>query len=121
MSLIDEIAKESACYCFNNSSASKAVVYLLANIARKDHLTASQLSSAASCYCYDDATWKKVVVYLLSNINGAGVVCIVGGVGPPVGTVPCDFSAYVQQPGPNYGLWLGDLVSGWQCIITQGP
>lgn len=53
--------------------------------------------------------------------GGGGTVCITGGVGAPVGVPPCNFSAYIQQPGPNFGLWLGDTVTGWANVIAQGP
>jgi hypothetical protein len=46
--------------------------------------------------------------------------CVSGGTGAPSGTPPCNFSIYIQQPGPNFGLWLGDS-TGWSNVIAQGP
>ena len=63
-----------------------------------------------------------LLIYAACNSGGGGTtVCITGGVGPPVGTPPCNFSVYIQQPGPNFGLWLGDLTVGWGNVLAQGP
>lgn len=53
--------------------------------------------------------------------GGAAKACIIGGVGPPTGTPPCPYSCYIEQPGPNFGFWLGDQVTGWSVVIAQGP
>lgn len=53
--------------------------------------------------------------------GGGGSGCLIGGVGPPAGDPPCDFSIYIQGPGLNYGLWLGFKATGWGNVIAQGP
>lgn len=65
-----------------------------------------------------------MVALLIQIVNGGGsggATCVVGGVGAPVGVPPCNFSVYIQQPGPNFGLWLGDTITGWSSVIAQGP
>lgn len=80
------------------------------------------LSAAASCFCGLGMSQKwDVLLYLACQIANSGEVCITGGVGAPTIPVPCNFSAYVEQPGPNFGFWLGDMANGWQQVITQGP
>jgi hypothetical protein len=83
------------------------------------------LAGLAACFCGLPGNVKMdILLYLgcqILNSGGTAQVCILGGVGPPAMAVPCNFSAYVQQPGPNFGLWLGDLVTGWAQVVTQGP
>lgn len=84
------------------------------------------LLSQAQCYdCNGGSLYslQLMELALLAQIAAGGTakVCILGGVGPPAIVVPCDFSAYIQTPGPNFGLWLGDLGTGWAEVITQGP
>ncbi len=86
------------------------------------------LLSQAACYdCYGGGgMWTLMILALLKQIaegggSGPGTVCIVGGVGAPVGAPPCNFSVYIQQPGPNFGLWLGDVPTGWSNVLGQGP
>jgi hypothetical protein len=81
------------------------------------------LLNQAACYnCYL-SQWALLELSLLSQIATAsgGALCITGGTGAPTAAVPCQFALYVQQPGPNFGLWLGDLNSGWSNVIMQGP
>lgn len=70
-------------------------------------------------------TQRQLLAKILKSTGSGGgggpTTCITGGVGAPVGAVPCAFSIYVQQPGPNFGLWLGDQVLGWSNIVAQGP
>src|SRR5215472_15045373 len=86
--------------------------------------TAASLSAQSACLmCMTDKALLASAVYVLC-VNGSasvGGTCIVGGTGAPVGTPPCNFSIYIQQPGPNFGLWLGDTVFGWSNVIPQGP
>jgi hypothetical protein len=94
-------------------------------------LDAQTLISQATALCYGCtlSQYPLLELALLAQIvaggggGGGGAVCIVGGVGPPGAlVVPCNFSAYVQTPGPNYGLWLGDTGTGtWSNVIAQGP
>ena len=103
---------------------------LLAQIAISQNPMAAtdpqSLLTQAQCYqCFGSGgLWTLMELALLAQIansGGSGAVCIIGGVGAPAGVPPCDFSAYVQQPGPNFGFWLGDLSTGWSEVIKQGP
>jgi len=99
------------------------LISLFANIAEVP-VNAKQLLSDAKCLCLPEGRQMDVLISLacqILNAGGAAKVCILGGVGPPAVSVPCNFSAYVEQPGPNFGLWLGDSISGWQQVIVQGP
>jgi hypothetical protein len=83
-----------------------------------------ELMQEAKCVCIPPGMQMNVLISLacqILNAGGTAKVCILGGVGPPGIAVPCTFSAYVEQPGPNYGLWLGDLVTGWAQVVVQGP
>jgi hypothetical protein len=62
-----------------------------------------------------------VSVAATCTLTSSGTLCVVGGVAAPTGTPPCNFAIYIQQPGPNFGLWLGDLSNGWSSVIAQGP
>ncbi len=84
----------------------------------------NDLMQAAKCVCIPPGMQMNVLISLacqILNAGGTAKVCILGGVGAPNMAVPCNFSAYVEQPGPNYGIWLGDLVTGWAQVIVQGP
>lgn len=118
-----DLSALAKCFCFDQETAKRVIVYLLAKNANVLAMTAAQLADAAKCYCYNDDFWKRVVVYLLSNTSGGGgATCVTGGNTPPVGVPPCAFSLWIQGPGPNRGVWFGDL-SGWDAIplIAQGP
>jgi hypothetical protein len=82
------------------------------------------LMNLSKCFtCIPPGRKMDVLIYAACNSSGgATATCIIGGVGPPVGVPPCNFSVYIQQPGPNFGLWLGDL-TGWApfAAIAQGP
>ena len=97
------------------------LVYLFARMANVTPIDPSVLAYDARCFCglQDDQKWN-ILLYLSCLLSGT-VVCITGGVGPPAISVPCDFSAYIEQPGPNFGFWLGDIVTGWSNVIAQGP
>lgn len=100
------------------------LIWLFATIAQVT-TNPSQLMQLAKCMCIQPGRQMDVLIYLacqiVNNGGGSGAVCIIGGVGPPAVAVPCDFSAYVQQPGPNFGLWLGDTSTGWAQVLSQGP
>lgn len=106
------------------------IIALLRQIALSQNPVAAvdpkSLLAQAACYqCFGDpGSWMLMELALLAQIasgGGVGFVCIVGGIGPPNIPVPCEFSAWIEQPGPNFGLWLGDMVTGWAKVLTQGP
>ena len=108
-----------------------AKLALLCSILRKYNPMAScnieTLLNDGRCFCGVTRVPSEIAeLQLLCEINavaggGSGATCIIGGVGAPVGVPPCNFSIYIQQPGPNFGLWLGDTVTGWTAAIAQGP
>lgn len=123
------LLQQGKCYfCFDTKQREVAVLALLAQISVKNHsvvdVTPSGLQQQGKCYsCFDPKQMQIAMVTLLSQIasgSNSGV-CIRGGVGAPVGNPPCDFSVYIEQPGPNFGLWLGDVPTGWAKVIAQGP
>lgn len=123
--LANDLVAGANCYCgIPPSNKWDVIISLLADIAGVS-LDPKTLVANASCLCgIPDANKIDVMISLLcaiSNSGGTAKVCILGGVGPPVVPVPCNFSAYVQQPGPNFGLWLGDLSTGWANVLAQGP
>lgn len=124
MSAPSSLAQASVCYCFPDATAKSVAIYLLAAKAGLLGMAPSALASAASCYCFNNDTWKSVVAYLLDSINsgGSGAVCVTGGNTPPTGVPPCNHSIWIQGPGPNFGVWFGD-VTGWSSVaaIAQGP
>lgn len=122
---------QSQCYaCYTPGEWQLMILALLRQIALSQNPMAAtdpqSLLTQAQCFqCYGGGgLWTLMQLALLAQIangGGSGAVCILGGVGAPAAAVPCNFSAYIQQPGPNFGLWLGDLVTGWSQVITQGP
>jgi len=109
-----------------------AKLALLCSILRKFNSVATcdlpTLMKSGACFCAVTRVPGEIAeLQLLCEINavagggGGGATCIVGGVGAPAGAPPCNFSIYIQQPGPNFGLWLGDTVTGWASVIAQGP
>ena len=87
---------------------------------------AQALSDASKCLwgCLNDRQLLAALVYIQCTGGGSGptATCVTGGNSPPVGTPPCDFSVWIQGPGPNFGVWLGDT-GGWSSVaaIAQGP
>lgn len=69
-----DVARASACYCFNEQVSREVMIYLLAQIAG-DTSTPAQLASKAKCYCFSDRkVAESVITMLLCNIaNAAGV------------------------------------------------
>lgn len=120
----------SSCYaCYSAGEQTLMIIALLRLIVLNGSPMAAtdpkSLLSQASCYaCYGGGgLWTLMIEVLLSQIasGSAGGVCITGGTLAPTGTPPCNFAVYIQQPGPNFGLWLGDTVFGWSQLIAQGP
>ena len=115
------------CYCaIPEGRKIDVLISLFAQIA--DVTTdAKTLLEGANCLCgIPEGRKMDVLIYLacaIVNGGSGGAVCILGGVGPPAMTVPCDFSAYVELPGPNNGLWLGNATgsTNWDNVIAQGP
>lgn len=123
--LASDLVAGASCYCgIPPTNKWDVIIRLLADIAEVNP-DAKTLVANAKCICgIPDGNKIDVMISLLcaiSNAGGTAKVCIVGGVGPPAIPVPCNFSAYVEQPGPDFGLWLGDTVTGWSQVITQGP
>lgn len=123
--LADSLVADASCYCgLSDGRKWDIVISLLTGIAEVS-ADPKTLVANASCLCgIPDGKKLDVMISLLCSIlntGGTAKVCILGGVGAPAMAVPCDFSAYVQQPGPNFGLWLGDLSTGWAEVISQGP
>lgn len=123
--LANDLVAGASCYCgIPPSNKLDVIIWLLADIAEVS-LDPKTLVANASCLCgIPDGNKIDIMISLLcaiSNSGGTAKVCILGGVGPPAMAVPCNFSAYVEQPGPDFGLWLGDLATGWSKVITQGP
>lgn len=84
-----------------------------------------KLSQLAKCFqCIPDGNKMNVLLYLACNFQGGGTgaTCVTGGNTPPVGVPPCNYSVWIQGPGPNFGVWFGDT-NGWSSIpaIAQGP
>lgn len=120
-----DIINEAACFqCVPEGRKLDLLIYLFVLVAQVN-LTPEQLMDLSKCFvCVPPGRKLDVLNYLacqILNSGGTAKVCILGGVGAPAIPVPCNFSAYVEQPGPNFGLWLGDLVTGWANVITQGP
>ncbi len=87
---------------------------------------AQSLKNASKCLwgCMNEAQLVAALVYIQCTGGGSGptATCVTGGNSPPVGVPPCDFSVWIQGPGPNFGVWLGDT-GGWSTVaaIAQGP
>lgn len=90
------------------------------------------LISQGNCYNCFLSQFAIMELALLAQIasgsGSSGAVCIVGGVGAPVGVPPCNFSVYIQQPPrpqppgqPNFGVWVGDTTNGWGQAVAGGP
>jgi len=119
----EDIATQATCFqCIPDGRKLDVLIWLFANIAEVT-FDPQSLANASRCFvCIPDK--MSALIYLacqIVNEGGATKACILGGVGPPLMAVPCNFSAYVEQPGPDYGLWLGDMVTGWSEVIKQGP
>ena len=119
------IATEATCFqCIPDGRKLDLLIYLFRGIANVN-LTPEQLMELSKCFvCVPPGRKLDVLNYLacqILNAGGTAKVCILGGVGAPAMAVPFDFSAYVEQPGPNFGLWLGDLATGWANVVAQGP
>lgn len=123
--LASDLVADANCYCgIPDGRKMDVLIWLFANIAEVN-TDANSLVASANCLCgIPDGKKMDVLIALacaIVNSGGTAKVCILGGVGAPAIPVPCDFSAYVQQPGPNFGLWLGDLATGWANVVAQGP
>lgn len=117
------LLEDAKCVCVQTGRQMDVLIWLFATIAGVS-TDPSILMQNAKCVCIPPGRQMDVLINLACAIvNGGGTakVCILGGVGAPAMPVPCDFSAYVQQPGPNFGLWLGDLSTGWSNVLAQGP
>jgi hypothetical protein len=123
--LANDLVDSASCYCgIPDGKKLDILIALFANIAEVN-TDANSLLASANCLCgIPDGRKLDVLIAVacvIANSGGTAKVCILGGVGPPLMAVPCNFAAYVQQPGPNFGLWLGDLATGWAQVVTQGP
>ncbi len=119
------LATQASCFqCVPPGNKLDLLIYLFASIAEVN-ADPQTLANLSKCYvCIPPGNKLDILIYLacqIVNEGGATKACIIGGVGPPAIAVPCNFSAYVEQPGPNYGLWLGDIVNGWSQVLVQGP
>ena len=117
------LANQSACFtCIPEGNKLNILIYLFATIGAVT-TDPETLANLSKCFvCIPPGKKMDVLLYLACQLaNESAKVCILGGTGPPAVAVPCDFSAYVEQPGPNFGLWLGDLSTGWSEVIAQGP
>ncbi len=117
------LAEQAACFqCVPDGRKLDLLIYLFAHIGAVT-TDPEVLLGLSKCFtCIPPGKKLDVLLYLACQLaNEAAKVCILGGVGPPMMDVPCDFSAYIEQPGPNFGLWLGDLSTGWAKVDTQGP
>lgn len=120
------LVADAKCFCgIPEKTKLDVLLVLLARIAEVS-INPNDLMNAAKCVCIPPGMQMNVAISLLCQIfnqGGVAQVCILGGVGPPNMPVPCNFSAYVELPGPNKGLWLGDTAgsNNWDCVITQGP
>lgn len=120
-----DIATQATCFqCIPEGRKLDALIYLFELVAEVN-LTPEQLMELSKCFvCIPPGRKLDVLNYIacqILNSGGTARVCIVGGIGAPNIPVPCDFSAWVEQPGPNFGLWLGDLATGWANVLVQGP
>lgn len=122
--LDSDLINDAKCICgIPEGRKLDVLIFLFARIAEVS-TNSSVLMNDARCICIPPGMQLNVLISLacqILNAGGTAAVCILGGVGPPNMAVPCNFSAYVQQPGPNFGLWLGDLITGWTEVIAQGP
>lgn len=67
----NDLAENSKCYCYDEETWRKVMVYLLAGLADKDELTPDQLAEEAKCMCIPDGHWESVMVYLLCEAVNA--------------------------------------------------
>ncbi len=122
--LADDLMADAKCVCgIPEGRKLNVLIWIFARIAEVS-TSPNELMNEARCVCIPPGMQMNVLISLacqILNAGGTAKVCILGGVGPPAVPVPCDFSAYVEQPGPDFGLWLGDLATGWSNVITQGP
>jgi hypothetical protein len=122
--LANDLMEDASCFCgIQEGRKLDILIALFAQIADVS-LSPSDLMDPGKCVCIPPGMQMNVLISLacqILNAGGSAKVCILGGVGAPAIAVPCAFSAYVQQPGPNFGLWLGDLSTGWSNVVAQGP
>lgn len=121
----ESLSLSAKCFqCIPDGRKLDVLIYLFTQVAKVTTDPELLVNLSKCLVCIPSGRKLDVLIYVACQIaqGGGGGTCVTGGNSPPVGVPPCNYSVWIQGPGPNFGVWFGDT-NGWSssAAIAQGP